>query len=159
MVGDLSAPYVVLWGVEIPLPGQKDLSNTEYASPVWCLTAESTLKKITPVHTAALRAATGAKSSTSRDALNVYCGVWSLETHFCVLARFFGLHACQRANARSRGAKNSGRTPAIATTTAFRVRNRSDSSSEASTKYLMMGQSLRRKKALFPCTLVRAAGT
>ena len=61
----------------------------EYASPVWCLAAESTLKKLTPVHIAALRAAPGARPSTSRDALYVYCGVWSLETRrtfLCVSA-------------------------------------------------------------------------
>ena len=51
----------------------------ESACAVWCLASESTLKTLTPIHTAALRAAVGAKSSTSREALNVYCGVWSLE--------------------------------------------------------------------------------
>ena len=78
----------------------------EYASPVWCLAAESTLKKLTPVHIAALRAAPGARPSTSRDALYVYCGVWSLETRrtfLCVSAflRITRLSMSQHPIARS----------------------------------------------------------
>lgn len=52
----------------------------EYSCAVWCLASRASLERLTPIHTAALRAATGASSTTSRESLNSYCGFWSLET-------------------------------------------------------------------------------
>jgi len=51
----------------------------DYACPVWCLASESALKTLEPVHYAALRVATGATSTTSREALENYCGLFSLK--------------------------------------------------------------------------------
>jgi len=49
----------------------------EYACPVWSLAKNNYLKVIEPTHYAALRVATGARTSTGRDALDLYCGIWS----------------------------------------------------------------------------------
>jgi len=51
----------------------------EYACPVWCSAKDTVLRSLDPVHYAALRAVTGARWTTSREALDVYCGVWPLD--------------------------------------------------------------------------------
>lgn len=63
----------------------------EYACPVWSLAKDNYLKVIEPIHYAALRVATGARSSTGRNALDVYCGMWSpamRREHLCCVMYF-----------------------------------------------------------------------
>ena len=63
----------------------------EYACPVWSSAKDTVLRSLDPVHYASLRAATGAKSTTSREALDVYCGTWPLNMRrefLCSVALF-----------------------------------------------------------------------
>ena len=69
--------------------------HLEYACPVWSTAAKSILDTLEPIQSSALRNACGAKSSTSRAALQTYCGVWPLQTRrdFLSVSQFLRIRA------------------------------------------------------------------
>ena len=69
--------------------------HLEYACTVWGTAAKSILDTLEPIQSSALRNACGAKSTTSKIALQTYCGVWPLQTRrdFLSVSQFLRIRA------------------------------------------------------------------